>query len=93
MNGNIDKEYYNEGIYVGYRYFDSFDKEVEYPLDSAFPIHSSPFMGTKVELPENNDRQDVRVSAVVKNRGTVYFWKRSCPGLCNLSPDRNGKRV
>ena len=24
QNGNLDDEYYTEGIYVGYRYFDSF---------------------------------------------------------------------
>ncbi|MDE7325729.1 MAG: glycoside hydrolase family 3 C-terminal domain-containing protein [Lachnospiraceae bacterium] len=29
-NGNLDDEYYKEGIYVGYRYFDSFGVEPEY---------------------------------------------------------------
>ncbi len=29
-NGNTDDEYYNEGIYIGYRYFDSFDIEPNY---------------------------------------------------------------
>lgn len=29
-NGNIDDEYYTEGIYVGYRYFDSFQIEPAY---------------------------------------------------------------
>lgn len=24
LNGNLDEEYYREGIYVGYRYFDTF---------------------------------------------------------------------
>lgn len=75
MNGNIDKEYYNEGIYVGYRYFDSFDKEVEYPFGFGLSYTQFSIYGTKVELPENNDRQDVRVSAVVKNRETVYSGK------------------
>ena len=31
-NGNVDDEYYTEGIYVGYRYFDSFGIEPIYPL-------------------------------------------------------------
>ena len=29
-NGNLQDEYYKEGIYVGYRYFDSFDVEPRY---------------------------------------------------------------
>ena len=29
-NGNVNKEYYTEGIYVGYRYFDTFDIPVRY---------------------------------------------------------------
>lgn len=32
MNGNLDDEYYTEGIYVGYRYFDSFGIEPAYPF-------------------------------------------------------------
>jgi len=32
LNGNVTDEYYNEGIYVGYRYFDSFRKEPLYPF-------------------------------------------------------------
>ena len=31
-NGNTDDEFYKEGIYVGYRYFDTFGIEPEYPF-------------------------------------------------------------
>jgi len=31
-NGNTDDEYYDEGVYVGYRYFDSFNVEADYPF-------------------------------------------------------------
>ena len=37
-NGNVETEFYEESIYVGYRYFDSFGVEVEYPFGMDFPI-------------------------------------------------------
>ena len=39
-NGNVDKAYYKEGIYVGYRYFDTFDVPVRYGSGTGFPTRS-----------------------------------------------------
>ena len=32
LNGNLVEEYYKEGIYVGYRYFDTFEVKPQYPF-------------------------------------------------------------
>ncbi len=32
LNGDLKEEYYREGIYVGYRYFDTFNASVRYPF-------------------------------------------------------------
>ena len=80
-NGNIQQEYYEEGQYVGYRYFDSFDVEAAYPFGfglsyTDFDIHTD-----SVSACGN----DVRVVVTVKNTGSVYAGKEvvqiyaSCP--------------
>lgn len=80
-NGNIQKEYYAEGQYVGYRYFDSFQKEVAYPFGfglsyTDFDIHTD---GVSVE------GNDVLVHVTVKNVGNRYPGREvvqvyvSCP--------------
>lgn len=66
LNGNLADEYYKEGIYVGYRYFDSFGVEPAYPFGfglsyTTFCIHSA---GVSAE------GSRVTVKASVTNTGT-----------------------
>lgn len=67
LNGNVESEDYLEDIYVGYRYFDSFYKEVRYPF--GFGLSYTDFvLGT--EEVSCKGRQ-VSVSVRVANRGAM----------------------
>lgn len=84
MNGNVEKEYYQEGIYVGYRYFDSFEKEVEFPF--GFGLSYTEFQMKDVRGEIQQDKKggenrsavvgakapQVHVTATIKNSGTFY---------------------
>ena len=71
LNGNLDDEFYKEGIYVGYRYFDSFGVEPAYPFGfglsyTTFGIQSA---GVAVE------GSRVIVKAAVTNTGETFSGK------------------
>lgn len=81
QNGNVEKEYYTEGIYVGYRYFDSFDKEVAYPFGYGLSYTKFSMTADRVAVEGNQ----ITVEAVITNTGSVYAGKEvlqvyaSCP--------------
>lgn len=71
LKGNLKDEFYKEGIYVGYRYFDSFRVEPAYPFGfglsyTDFSIHSA---GVTAEGSE------VTVKASVTNTGNTWSGK------------------
>ena len=71
LNGNLNDEYYKEGIYVGYRYFDSFGVEPAYPFGfglsyTDFAVHSG---GVAAE------GSQVTVKALVSNVGQMHAGK------------------
>lgn len=81
LNGNLDEEYYKEGIYVGYRYFDSFGVAPKYHF--GYGLSYTDFaIETKTVTVEQTR---VKVSVEVINTGTVYAGKEvvqlyvSCP--------------
>lgn len=68
MNGNLNDEYYTEGIYVGYRYFDSFGIKPAYPFGYGLSY-------TDFEIKTENifkENGNLIVQAQVKNIGSCY---------------------
>ena len=67
-NGDVEKEFYEEGIYVGYRYFDTFQVSVRYGF--GFGLSYTDFEISDFYMQKNADNT-VRVSVCVKNTGNV----------------------
>ncbi len=80
-NSNVEKEYYEEGIYVGYRYFDTFGIPVRYGF--GFGLSYTDFSVKVVGV--TKEKGAVSVEAVVKNTGDTFCGKEvvqiyvSCP--------------
>ena len=62
---NVDYTEYEEDIYVGYRYFDSFDVPVSYPFGYGLSYTTFEYSDAKIE--QKNDIYDVTVT--IKNTG------------------------
>ena len=71
LNGDLQNEYYKEGIYVGYRYFDSFGIEPRYPFGYglSYTDFEIKFESAAVEF------TTVIVKATVTNSGSRYSGK------------------
>lgn len=67
-NGNVSDEYYTDGIYVGYRYFDTFNVEPEYCF--GYGMSYTDFDIEIKEVALKDDRVAVRVN--VCNAGGKY---------------------
>lgn len=70
-NGDVFTEKYEESIYVGYRYFDSFGVEVTYPFGYGLSYTDFALTAKGVEA----DETSVTVHVSVKNTGAVYSGK------------------
>lgn len=70
-DGDVDDEYYTEGIYVGYRYFDSFGVEPLYPFG-----YGKSYTDFAIKTDEVSAEGDaVKVTVTVTNTGTSYAGK------------------
>ena len=69
LNGDLQNEYYKEGIYVGYRYFDSFGITPRYPFGFGLSYTTFALRCTEVRV----EGTQVHLKAAVTNTG-------ECPG-------------
>jgi beta-glucosidase len=78
-DNNVDVEKYTEGIYVGYRYFDSFGKTPIYPFGFglSYTTFDTEFIGQAID----GDR--VTVSVKVTNTGSRYSGKEVVQVYCS----------
>ena len=86
-NGNVDKEYYTEGLYVGYRYFDSFDVPVRYGF--GYGLSYTTFE-TKVLSTVLKDNKIV-VETETINTGDTYSGKEVVQIYASLPQDGSRK--
>ncbi len=70
-NGNLDDEYYEEGVFVGYRYFDSFGIEPVYPFGYGLSYTTFEYSNIVAE----NDGDEIIVRVTVKNTGDKFSGK------------------
>ena len=71
LNGNLEDEYYREGIYVGYRYFDSFSVAPAFPFGFGLSYTDFAIESRGVAV----DGSTVTVTADVTNTGSDYRGK------------------
>ncbi len=70
-DGNVDQEDYTEGIYVGYRYFDTFGIEPAYEFGYGLSYTTFDITVDSIEA----DQDNVTVTTTVTNTGDTYSGK------------------
>ncbi|MGL6104612.1 glycoside hydrolase family 3 C-terminal domain-containing protein [Romboutsia sp.] len=70
--GDIDKVEYKEGVFVGYRYYDTKEIDVLFPFGHGLSYTNFEYSDLKVSNTEINDNEKMTVSLKVKNTGKVY---------------------
>lgn len=72
-NGNVSEERYEEGIYMGYRYFDSFDVPVRFGF--GFGLSYTPFGIKTEEISFDSVQKEIQVKVCADNQGKTCRGK------------------
>ncbi|MCD8155111.1 MAG: glycoside hydrolase family 3 C-terminal domain-containing protein [Clostridiales bacterium] len=83
-NGNVEKEYYEEDIYVGYRYFDSFGLPVRYGFGEGLS-----YTAFSVEMEEPLIQADGRVAVNLRVKNTGACSGREVVQIYAALPEGN----
>ena len=92
LNGDLAHDYYQQGIFVGYRYFDTFDRPARYGF--GFGLSYTEFSMNAETVRADGEQLTVRVR--VKNTGASFTGKEvvqvyvSCP---QKKPDKEYRRL
>lgn len=89
-NGNIETEKYEEGIYVGYRYFDTFDIPVRYGFGYGLSYTDFELEVQDIRY-EADDGQNIVVKVLVRNTGDTYSGKEVVQTYVSCPQNENGK--
>ena len=68
-NGNTDDEYYTEGPYIGYRYYEAAGKDVVFPFGYGLSYTTFEYSDLTVSADSIKDTDTLTVSFKVKNTG------------------------
>ncbi len=89
LNGDLEKEEYREGIYTGYRYFDSFQIRPLFPF--GYGLSYTQFSITCEDVCSREHGLDVSVS--VTNTGEMYAAKEVVQVYVTLPQTGTGKEL
>jgi len=86
QNGNIQEERYEEGIYVGYRYFDTFQIPVRYGFGFGLSYTSFTIRMEEIQLLHKGEKHpEIAIKVQVQNTGDCFSGREvvqvyaSCP--------------
>lgn len=94
--GDGDKTFYQEGIFVGYRYYDAKEMDVAFPFGHGLSYTTFAYSNLTTDKTEMTDSDTLTVSVDVTNTGniagkeTIQLYVRDRTGACRR-PDKELK--